>query len=352
MGASIDGGWSGSVDTPRERRSEGRDAPEPDNHEGNSCYLPDLEAQEARNRKLLADGVLDDEDSTEQSVPESEAEEITDQSAAGLEDEEATEEPQVEVHPEDQGPLSDFERRSITESAKAFIEFFGRRLVAVAANHVLPVLGERVVDLAFELWDAMASIQALGSEDPVMKVPLPFPVPDLGFSMEIPLTSGKDGQTAPQLALCVGPDSPSLTGGWALDAGEDDDQRAQQPPAEATETKGALERLYAQRKPVARPIDTGHAADPEASIGRRPATVCLVEIDLDSLPLPKPRRVRAWAFAVLAAEYAAQLRNIPELRGFEAFIIADKERRCGLWVWRDTVLEIGRLDLRAESGHM
>jgi hypothetical protein len=339
MGASIDGDCPGPADAPREQRSEGSDTPDPDDHELNCRYLKDLEEQQAKDAKVLANR-LPDEDSTDQSNPEPEADDSTDQSAAASEDEDATEDSQVEVQPEDESLFSEIEHRSIIESAKACIEFLERRLVAVAANHVLPVLGEHVVNVAFELWDLASSARAFDSDEPVADVPLPSPFSGLDLSVKIQLSSGVDGQTTPPLAVCVGPDSPSLTGGWALEAGEDGNPQAR-PPADDTEAD--LERLYAQQEPVVRPIDTGYPAQPRPSVGRRPATACLMEIDLDSLPLPQHREIRAWALAVLAAEYAPELRNIPELRRFEAFIIADNGRRCGLWIWREA-LETDGLD--------
>ena len=269
----------------------------------------------------MLDARLPDQESTDQEVDEPEDEEITDQSADS----------QVEVRPEDQSPLSETVRRSIIESARACFKFAGERLVSVAADHLVPVLGGRAADLAFEAWDLMASIRALDSDEPVLEMPLPLPVSGLDLSLEIRLANGEDGQTAPPLAICVGPDSPSLTGGWALDADEDGDPQTQ-PPADDTETEAALERLYTQREPVVRTIEP---AQPEPRVTRS-ATACLVEIDLDSLPLPGQREIRAWSLALLAAEYAPELRKIPELGRFEVFIIAGKGRRCGLWVWRDT----------------
>jgi hypothetical protein len=313
MDGPIDGDRSEAADTPAGRRPERGDAPECDDHEENRRYI---QAIEERDAESLAAGELDDE--------------------------EVTDDPQVEVYPKDQSPLSAIERRSITDSAKAFVEFAKRRLLSVVADHALPVVGGRAVDLAFEVWDVVASVQALGSDEPVLEAPLPSPVPGLDLSVEIPLTNSEDDQTAP-LAFCIGPDSPSLTGGWALDADDDDDSQARQPPAD--EMEAGIERLYEQQEPVARPIETGHVAQPGPRVRRRPATACLVEIDLDSLRLPRHRKVRAWALASLAAEYAPQLRDNPGLERFEAIITADKGRRCGLWIWRDTGLEIDRLVL-------
>lgn len=227
---------------------------------------------------------------------------------------------QVEVHPKDQSALSKGERKSIADSAKGLLTFAEQRLVSLGADVVLPGLGGRLADLAFEVRDVVNSVRALFSDDPVLEMPLPSPVPSLGFTLEIPLTSGEDGEVAPPLALFVAPDSPSLTGGWALDAGEHDDHQAQEPRADISETpRNAF--LREQSKP---------------RVGRQPAVTCLVDIDLDSLRLPRGRKPRARVLATLAGEYAPQLRKNPDLfTWFDLFIIADKGRRCGMWIWLD-----------------
>jgi hypothetical protein len=138
------------------------------------------------------------------------------------------------------------------------------------------------VDLGFEILDVVNSVRALASGDPVLEAPLPSPCPSLGFTLEIPLTSGEDSQAAPPLALCVAPASPSLTGGWALDAAEHDDMQAQEPPADVYEA--ALERFYSQRDSASRPtatIEISHVDQSQPLVRRRAATACLVEIDLD-----------------------------------------------------------------------
>jgi hypothetical protein len=335
MGASFDGGGSGAADAPREWRSERKDTPERDDHAMNCRYLQDIQEEPAGDAEVLATDapVRVAAAGAAARDGEPEGEEITDQSA----------DLQAEVHSEDQNPLFEIERRSITDSVKAFVEFGKRRLLSLAADHVLPVVGGRLVDWAFGILDVVASVRALGSDEPVLEAPLPSPVPGLDFTLEIPLTSGEDGQTAPRLAFCTSPDSPSPTGGWAMDAAEGDDPQAQQPPADAP--GAALERLYAQREPVARPIETGQAGQPGPRVRRRSATACLVEIDLDSLRLPRDRKLRAWVLAFLAAEHASRLRDNPGLGRFEVFIIADKGRRCGLWIWLDAGLEIDHLVL-------
>jgi hypothetical protein len=242
---------------------------------------------------------------------------------------------QVEVHPEDQGALSKSERKSITDSAKGLLKFAEQRLVSLGADVVLPGLGGRLADLAFEVLDVVNSVRALFSDDPVLEVPLPSPVPSLGFTLEIPLASGEDGEAAPPLALCVAPDSPSLTGGWALDAGEHDDQQVQEPPAEVSETPP--ERFHPQQHPLPLPMAVLRVSDAEPKPRARPrsASTCLVEIDLDSLRLPRGRRHRAQMLAILAYQYAPQLRENSDLRRFDLFIIADKGRRSGVWIWLD-----------------
>jgi hypothetical protein len=218
----------------------------------------------------------------------------------------------VEVYPKGRSPLSESERESVIDSAKGFAEFVERRLLSLAAHHVIPVLGERLMELGFEILDVVTSVRALGSDNPVLEVPLPSPVPELGFSLQVPLTSGADGQAAPPLALCVAPDSPSLTGGWALDAADHDDQQAAPEPTT---------------------FETSHADQPEPRVRRRPATACLVETDLDSPQLPRHRKPRAGVLGILAAEYASRLRGNSGLARFELLIIADKGRQCGAWIW-------------------
>jgi hypothetical protein len=278
MGASIDGGWLGAADAPHERPKP-TDAPERDPY-----WLP-FEQWPSND-----DGP---------DVP----------SLGELDDSDPSSDLQVEVHSKDRSPLSESEHESVIDSAKNFAEFVERRLISLAADHLLPGLGGRFVDLGFEILDVATSVRALGSDDPVLEVPLPSPVPELGFSLEVPLGSGEDGQAAPPLALCIAPDSPSLTGGWALDAADHDDQQEQEPPAEAREA----------------------------------ATACIVEIDLDSPQLPRGRRPRAGVLAFLAAEYASRLRGNSGLARFELLVIADKGRRCGVWIWLEADSDIDLL---------
>lgn len=240
---------------------------------------------------------------------------------------------QVEVHPKDQGALSKSERKSITDSAKGFADFAKERLLSMLADLAVPGAG-RVVDLAFQVRDVVNSVRALFSDDPVLEVPLPSPLPGLGFTLEVPLGSGEDGEAAPPLALCVAPDSTSLTGGWVLDAGEHDDGQAQNPLPEVSKT--LPERLHPQQDPLHPPMAVLKGGDAEQSKPRarlRSATTCLVEIDLDSLGLPRGRKRRARILANLAYAYAPQPRGNPGLRRFDLFIIADKGRSCGVWIW-------------------
>jgi len=325
MGASIDGGWFGEGDAPQEPE-RAHTPPEGDPHAANWDYLERLEQEEA----YLESSPSSDADVPNGLVPEDED--------AGFGELQAQ-----EPDPEDQSPLPESVRRSVTDSAEGFVEVAKRQLLSLAADHVLPVVGGRLVDLGFEILDLATSVRALDGDNPVLEAPLPSPVPSLGFTLEIPLTSGQDGQAAPPLALCVAPNSPSLTGGWALDAAEHDDQQAQEPPDDVCEA--AVERFYSRRHPASRPtaiIEIGHTGQPEPGVRRPSATVCLVEIDLDTLPLPRRRKPRASALAVLADEYAPRLRENHDLGRFELFIIADKGRRCGMWIWRDADIKIAR----------
>jgi hypothetical protein len=69
------------------------------------------------------------------------------------------------------------------------VQFAKERLISLAADHVVPVVGGRIVDVLFELWDVASSIRALGGDHPVLEVPLPCPVPSLGLTLEIPLAA-------------------------------------------------------------------------------------------------------------------------------------------------------------------
>ena len=58
--------------------------------------------------------------------------------------------------------LSEVERKSITDTVGGFVEFAKRRLVSLVADHMIPGVGGRVVDLArtkYAMW--WASVQAL-----------------------------------------------------------------------------------------------------------------------------------------------------------------------------------------------
>jgi hypothetical protein len=175
------------------------------------------------------------------------------------------------------------------------------------------------------------SLRALGSDHPVLEVPLPSPISGLDLTIEIPLAAN---ETDAPIALCVAPDSQSLIGGWGMDADDADGQQAQSPPADDRDV--SLRHLRPERQPVSHPdtsTETARVDEPEARVTRRPATVCLVEIDLGALDLPKRRWLRARGLAILAAEYGPQLRSNPYLQRFEVLIIADIGRRWGLWIW-------------------
>jgi hypothetical protein len=333
MRGPIDGGWSEAGDAPQEQ-------PE-------CAYITDEEASALKWSLEVPQGHEDEEDldalapgPEDEGLGELEPEDDEGDLAALVllkpEDEEGPDpssDLQVEIHPEDQSALSKSERKSITDSAKGLLKFAEQRLVSLGADVVLPGLGGRLADLAFEVLDAVNSVRALFSDDPVLEVPLPSPVPSLGFTLEIPLASDEDGEAAPPLALCVAPDSPSLTGGWALDAGEHDDQQVQEPPAEVSETPP--ERFHPQQDPLPMAVLGVSDAEPKPRARPQSASTCRVEIDLDSLRLPRGRRPRAQMLAILAYQYAPQLRENPDLRRFDLFIIADKGRRSGVWIWLD-----------------
>lgn len=234
--------------------------------------------------------------------------------------------------------LSEIERQSVAGSVQDCVKFLEERALSVLADGLLPGAG-RVVDLAFEVHDVVASLQALDSADPVLEAPIPSPVPGLGFTLEIPLGSGKDGQPPPPLALCIGPDAPSLTGGWALDSAEHDEQpescgeAAEQPPDDAWEEQLELELERHQAASRRETAWSGDAGQRNSDAQRRLATGLIVETDLRPLWLPRRRKLRAWALYVLAAQYAQHHRDNSDLRRFSVLVIADRGRRCGLWIW-------------------
>ena len=81
-----------------------------------------------------------------------------------------------------------------------------------------------MVDLMFEVQDVVTSVRALGNDDPVLEAPLPSLVPGFDFTLEVPLSGREGGHASPPLALCIAPGTPSLIGGWALDAPEQDER--------------------------------------------------------------------------------------------------------------------------------
>lgn len=234
-------------------------------------------------------------------------------------------------------------RRSVTDSVNGFVQFLERRLVSAAADLALPVSGGRLVDVAFEIQDLVTSVRALAGDDPVLIAPLPSPVPGLAFTLEIPLGGGDHGQTASPMALCVSPDAPSLTGGWALDPPEPEkrpasDHKSVRAPGGRPDDDGEeeLERALLQREAPGRrvmAVEAGDATLPKPRARSERVVGCIVETDLESLPFLRRRKLRAWQLYVLAAEYASWLRERPDLRSVEVLVIADRSRRFGVWIW-------------------
>jgi hypothetical protein len=243
------------------------------------------------------------------------------------------------VECDDVGLLELIERQSVADSVDGLLKFAERRLPSLVADQLALGVGGRIVDLAFQVYDMVTSIRALGSNNPILEVPLPFPIPGIDFSLNIPLA----GSEAAPLAVCIAPGTPSLTGGWALDSpeqGQRPDSRAegeyaaQQPIDDAEEER--LERQLELHKASCEREDTfntGNARQPELRIEHPPVTGCIIEVDLGSLPLLKRRKLRAWELYVLATEYAPQLWKNPDLRRFKVLVIADPTRRFGLWTW-------------------
>jgi hypothetical protein len=250
--------------------------------------------------------------------------------------------------------LSGIERQSVTDSVDGFVKFAERRLLSLAADHLVPGLGGRLVDVAFEMQDVVMSVRALGSDDPVLEAPLSSPVTGLGFTLKIPLASAGEGNTHPPLAVCIAPDTPSLTGGWALDAPEQDERAdgggesghgAERLPDDAEEAE--LENELERRGAASRLRSTTDRGQPELRVLNRSRVGCVVQTDLGWLPLLRRRKLRAWELCVLATEYAPQLRKDLVPGRFEVLLIADWQRRCGLWIWLGSGF---REDLSLASG--
>jgi hypothetical protein len=236
--------------------------------------------------------------------------------------------------------LSEIERQSVTDSVDGLIEFAKRRLLSMAADHLAPPIGGRIVDLAFELQDVMTSVRALDSDHPVLEAPLPSPVTGIDFTLEIPLVRGEEANADPPLAVCIEPDMPSLTGGWALDTpehakrpdGGESGDRAEWPPDDAEEElERELEGALEWRRRDFRWRAAGDTSELRAA--NRFVTARVVEIDLGSLPLLRRRKLRAWQLYVLAREYSRELQENMHCGSFDILVIADSQRHCGLWIW-------------------
>lgn len=241
---------------------------------------------------------------------------------------------------QDLGGLLEIVWQSVTVSVDGWVESIKKGLVVAAAEYAVPGIGGHLADLAFEVKEVMASVHALDSEDPVLQVPLPSPVAGLGFTLEVPLASGREGNADRPLALCIAPDTPSLTGGWALDAPEEDERpdtggesqpEAEWLPDDAEEEE--LERKLERRRAVSPRWDTADREQQELPAVNPSAACYVVETDLGAVPLLKRKKLRAWELYVLAREYAPQLRESLDPGRIEVLIIADRQRRCGLWIW-------------------
>jgi hypothetical protein len=242
--------------------------------------------------------------------------------------------------------LSEDARESVADSVRGWLEFAERRFLSLAADHLVPVIGGRIVELAFEVKEVVGSVRALGSDDPVLEVPLPCPIPGLSLSLEVPLGSDWSGEKAPALAVCVAPEASSLTCGWALKSGHHDsygngeggvDQQGPQMPPEIEEK---LERLLEPRQEArTRPgnIEQLGRLDELRPVTRWvPVKGCMVDTDLASRRLFKffkSGTLRAWVLCVLATEYGLQLRENPYLEGVNLIVIADRTRRFGFCLW-------------------
>jgi hypothetical protein len=73
------------------------------------------------------------------------------------------------VHLKEPDYLSKVEQKSVDDTVGAFAESAKRRVLSLLADHLVPVVGGRLVDLAFQIRDAVASVQALESDNPVLE---------------------------------------------------------------------------------------------------------------------------------------------------------------------------------------
>jgi hypothetical protein len=170
--------------------------------------------------------------------------------------------------------------------------------------------------------------------------------PGLDFTLEIPLAANEGDRQGPLLAMCIAPETPSLTGGWALDSWDGDRRQdatghlgpGAWPADERSERE--RERLLDGMPAAARrrPPDPAEGNKPESRIPGRTATCCLVEVDLDKLRLMPRGKLRAWQLYVLATEYASRFRDNPDLRDFQLLVILDRARRYGMWIWTSSDL--------------
>lgn len=112
------------------------------------------------------------------------------------------------------------------------------------------------------------------------------------------------------------------------------DEAAEQPPDDAREEELELELDRHQAASCReRAAPSGDAGQRKTDARQRLATGLIVETDLRPLSLPRRRKLRAWALYVLATQYAQHHRDNSDLRRFSVLVIADRGRRCGLWIW-------------------
>ena len=146
-------------------------------------------------------------------------------------------------------------------------------------------------------------------------------------------------------ARSIAPDDPSLTGGWALDSPDQDERpdggrksehRDERLPGAVEEE---LEREFDRRKAVPRKTTADIGGQRKLPAAGRSVTSCIVETDLGSLPLLNRPKLRASQLYVLATEHAPQFRDDLRSERFDALVIADRRRRCGLWIWLDPDLD-------------
>jgi hypothetical protein len=226
---------------------------------------------------------------------------------------------------------------SVKESAKRFVEFAFKKLAVVTANVVVSGAGH-ALEVGFEVLDAVQSAEASFSDPGALSIPVPCDATGLSLNVNVPLSEPSDG-----LAIVMAPESPSLTGGFAVEKAErsDDHRATPQATAERIEDNDAepgIGRRTEDGVPrtelagISEIQRDGVQVRPTRSGRRRRFGLCVVELDLDSLPLEGLPSVRAHTMREMAVAY------LPELERFcldeiDVLVYVDRKHGLGVWLW-------------------